>query len=79
MLPRGDDTDEDDFPLQLFTRAYLPHVYRYPTYIHVHTIIYDIEVLLIRDLLNHFMKRKVETPTTLPHSSASIPTSHYIH
>lgn len=31
---------------------------------------YDIVVLLIRGLLNHFMNMKVETPTALPHSSA---------
>lgn len=67
MLPRGDDKDEDDF--HLFTRRFTACRYRYPT------IIYDVEVLLIRGLLNHFMNMKVGTPTTLPHSSTLTSTS----
>lgn len=57
MLPRGDDKDEDDF--HLFTRRFTACRYRYPT------IICDIEVLLIRGLLNHFMNMKVGTPRRL--------------
>lgn len=68
MLPRGDDKDEDDF--HLFTRRFTACRYRYPT------IIYDIEVLLIWGLLNHFMNMKVGTPDD---SSAFLYSYLYIH
>lgn len=77
MLFRGDDKDEDDF--HVFARrftAWIGTLLR--TYIHMKRPITILRYyILIRGLLNHFMKMKVETPTTLPYSSAR--TSPYIH
>lgn len=62
MQPQGDDIDNDDF--HLFTWRFIVCIDT------IRTFIYDIEVSIIRGLLNHFMNVKVETPTTLPPSSA---------
>lgn len=62
MQTQGDDIDNDYF-----------HLFTWRSIVCVDTIrmiIYDIEVSVIRGLLNHVMNMKVETPATLPLSSA---------